>query len=194
VKARPFVLLDRDGTVIVERHYLSDATNVELLPGVTEGLRRMREMGLGLAMISNQSGIARGLVSEVELEDIHKRMRNLLEEEKVILDGIYYCPHLPEDRCECRKPGTALLERAAKELGFNPRISYLIGDKDCDIEMGMRAGATTFLVLTGYGRLTRGANRTRADFVVEDLNEAATMIGRLLSGACKGRGSRWEVE
>ena len=177
---RRFVLLDRDGTIVVERHYLSDPAGVELLPGAARGLRRMRELGLGLVVITNQSAIGRGYFNEARLDQIHARLCKLLREEQVSLDGIYYCPHRPEDRCECRKPESALPSRAARELDFNPAESLVIGDKECDIELGKRLGATTFLVLTGYGRETAAHQRVRPDFVVAGLEEAASEIEYLL--------------
>lgn len=177
---RRFVLLDRDGTVIVERHYLSDPAGVELLPGAARGLRRMQELGLGLVVITNQSAIGRGYFDEARLDQIHARLCELLREEQVSLDGIYYCPHRPEDHCQCRKPESALPNRAARELGFNPSESLVIGDKECDIELGQRLGATTVLVLTGYGRETEAKKQVQPDFVVADLEEAASRIERLL--------------
>ena len=177
---RRFVLLDRDGTVIVERHYLSDPAGVELLPGAARGLRRMQELGLGLVVITNQSAIGRGYFDEARLDQIHLRMFELLHQEQVSLDGIYYCPHRPEEHCQCRKPASALPNRAARELGFNSAESLVIGDKECDIELGQRLGATTVLVLTGYGRETEAKKQVQPDFVVADLEEAASRIERLL--------------
>jgi D-glycero-D-manno-heptose 1,7-bisphosphate phosphatase len=177
---RRFVPLDRDGTIIVERNYLSDPNEVELLPGSAKGLRRMRELGLGLVVITNQSAIGRGFTDEKGLSRVHQRMFDLLEMEGVFVDGIYACPHLPEDNCDCRKPGIALPDLASKELAFDPPESFVIGDKDCDIAMGRRIGATTFLVLTGYGALTNSEGMTRPDFLVEDLRQAATTIEHLL--------------
>jgi D-glycero-D-manno-heptose 1,7-bisphosphate phosphatase len=171
---RRFVVMDRDGTLIVERHYLSDLEQVELLPNVAEGLRQLSAMGLGLVVLTNQSAIGRGFFDEARLEQIHQRLRELLAAEGVQLDGIYFCPHLPDDHCECRKPRTGLMERAAKELGFDPAAAFVIGDKPCDVELGQRVGATTFLVRTGYGAQHEGA--TSADYVVDGVAEAAQVI------------------
>jgi D-glycero-D-manno-heptose 1,7-bisphosphate phosphatase len=181
---RRFVLLDRDGTLIVERNYLSDPAEVQLLPGAASGLRRMSELGLGLAVITNQSAISRGFIDEPRLKQIHNRMCELLQQENICLDGIYFCPHLPEDNCDCRKPNVALPNIAASELGFNVRDSFVIGDKECDIDMGRRLGATTFLVLTGYGKKTDANQAARPDHVVADLDQAAIMIDRLVQKEC----------
>ena len=148
---RRWVVLDRDGTIIEEKHYLSDPGDVELIPGAAKGLRQLREMDLGLVVITNQSGIGRGYFDGARLDLIHQRVSELLALEEVYLDGFYHCPHLPEDNCLCRKPRTGLLELAAKDLDFDPQAALVIGDKASDVEMGQRVGATTLLVRTGYG-------------------------------------------
>ncbi|UBF26009.1 HAD-IIIA family hydrolase [Kovacikia minuta CCNUW1] len=175
-----FVLLDRDGTLIIERHYLSQPDQVELLPGVGAGLRHMRQLGLGLILVTNQSGIGRGFFDKTQLEEIHWRLRELLTAEGVELDGIYYCPHTPDDRCICRKPETGLIQQAAVELGFHPFNSFVIGDKPCDIELGQRVGATTLLVKTGYGAEVAAQGTVKPDAIVENLAEAAEVIQQRL--------------
>jgi D-glycero-D-manno-heptose 1,7-bisphosphate phosphatase len=177
---RRFVVLDRDGTIIVERHYLSNPEGVELLPRVARGLRRLSTMGLGLVVITNQSAIGRRLFDTTRLALIHRRLCALLAAERIYLDGIYFCPHIPEDDCGCRKPMTGLLEHAAQELDFDPGTVFVIGDKPCDIELGQRVGATTFLVQTGYGAQTAAAATISPDYVVDGVWEAAQMIKRLL--------------
>src|SRR5207245_3946349 len=113
--ARRFVALDRDGTITVERNYLSDPDQVELLPGAADGLRKLRQLGLGLIVVTNQSAIGRGFFDATQLERIHERLTALLAAEEVALDGIFACPHLPEQNCRCRKPNTGLLDDAARE-------------------------------------------------------------------------------
>ena len=149
--ARRFVLLDRDGTIIEEKNYLSDPDQVVLLPGAVEGMRRFQEMGLGLAVITNQSGVGRGYFDLERLEEIHRRMLTLLDAHGVSIQGIYFCPHLPTDGCRCRKPETGNLEQATRDLDFDAGSSFVVGDRAGDVELGRRAGATTFLVTTGYG-------------------------------------------
>jgi histidinol-phosphate phosphatase family protein len=178
MKQRRYVVLDRDGTIIEEREYLSGPDQVALIPGAGVALRDLSQMGFGLVVITNQSGIGRGFFDRGQLERIHRRLEELLEQEGVGLDGLYFCPHVPDDNCDCRKPKLGLLEKAAKELGFNPQHSVVIGDKPCDIEMGRTAGAVTFLVRTGYG--SQFKNSLSADFVVDDLSAASQSIGRLL--------------
>ncbi len=178
---RRFVVLDRDGTIIVERQYLSDPRQVELIPGAASGLRQLNEMGLGLVVITNQSAVGRGFFDTARLDLIHQRLRELLEAAGVPLDGIYVCLHRPEDDCLCRKPRPGLLESAAQELDFDPQSCFVIGDKVCDIELGQRVGATTFLVRTGYGAQVAAENTVTADYVVDDVWDAAQVIERLLS-------------
>lgn len=180
---RHFVVLDRDGTIIVERHYLSDPDEVKLEAGAGNGLRRLREMGLGLVVITNQSTIGSGLLDQARLDPIHQRLRKLLESEGIELEGIYYCPHLPETACLCRKPNAGLLELVTRELGFEPGESFVVGDKACDVELGRRVGATTFLVRTGYGARVAADGAASPDYVVDGLNEAARAIEGLLAAA-----------
>jgi D-glycero-D-manno-heptose 1,7-bisphosphate phosphatase len=181
VRQKPFVLLDRDGTIIKECHYLSDPQQVELLAGVAAGLRRMQELGLGAIAITNQSGIGRGFFDEKRLGEIHQRMLELLAAESVYLEDIYFCPHTPADSCSCRKPLPGLVEQAAKKYGFNPQDSFVIGDKPCDIDLGQRVGAITFLVRTGYGAEVATSQTAAPDYVVDDLLEAAQIIEGLIA-------------
>lgn len=175
VRGRRFVLLDRDGTLIRERHYLARVEDVELLPATARGLRLLNHVGLGLAVLTNQSGLSRGYFDETTLTAIHTRLTRQLAKEGVSLAGIYVCPHAPGDGCGCRKPQPGLALRAAAELQFDPATSFVIGDKPCDIELGRRLGATTFLVRTGYGSLAEQEG-LRADYIVDDLLAAARII------------------
>jgi D-glycero-D-manno-heptose 1,7-bisphosphate phosphatase len=189
---RRCVLLDRDGTIVVERGYLRDPDELELLPGAAGALRRLSRIGLALAIVTNQSAVGRGLLSEERLREIHARLEELLGAEGVSLDGIYACPHTPEDDCECRKPGTALLARAARELDFEPTQSFVIGDKECDVELGRRAGATTLLVRTGFGSEVADNRSASPDYVAEDLAEAARIIEGLVGRSAAAVGAQEE--
>ncbi len=179
--SRRYVLLDRDGTVIVERNYLSDPDQVELIPGAAEGLRSLSRLGLGLLIVTNQSGVGRGYFDEARLAAIHDRMCGMLADQGVALDGIYVCPHRPENGCACRKPRTGLVTQAAALHGFEPGEAFVVGDKASDIALGRRIGACTLLVCTGYGaQYEVTAESPRPDYVVDDLFEAARIIGRLV--------------
>jgi D-glycero-D-manno-heptose 1,7-bisphosphate phosphatase len=177
---RRFVILDRDGTIIVERHYLSDPSQVELIPGAAEGLSQLALMGLGLVVVTNQSGIGRGYFDEARLTQIHQRMCELLAEHGVWLSGIYHCPHLPRENCSCRKPMTGLVERAARELVFDPAEAFVIGDKPCDIELGQQVGATTLLVRSGYGAQVEAAKSAEPDCIVNNIHDASFVIAELV--------------
>jgi D-glycero-D-manno-heptose 1,7-bisphosphate phosphatase len=179
---RRFVVLDRDGTIIHECSYLGDPEQVKLIAGVAEALRRLQQMGLGLAVVTNQSAVGRGLFSEERLNEIHRRLVEILNSEGVHLDGLYYCPHKPEDECWCRKPSIGLMKKASEELSFDLRESFVVGDKTSDIEMGRRAGAVTILVRTGYGTQAAADVSAAPDHVVRDLAEAAEKIAALLEG------------
>lgn len=178
---RRFVLLDRDGTVIEDKHYLCDPEGVELLPGAVEGLRRMQDMGFGLALLTNQSGVGRGYFTEDDVHAVNNRLLSLLREQNVRIDAVYHCPHAPEENCRCRKPEPGMMLQAAGELGFDPFESFMIGDKLADMQLGRNAGAVSILVRTGKGAQEEDACRGIADHVVDDLAQAADIIGRVCS-------------
>lgn len=178
-----YVLLDRDGTLIVDRHYLGDPEGVELLPGVALGLRKLRSLGLGLIVITNQSGVGRGLFDLAAVHAVHARLRELLSAEEVTLDDIRICPHAPTEGCDCRKPRPGLVLAAASDLVFTPSDCFLIGDQNCDIELGKSLGATTVRVVSATPR-SADAAVPQADYEVRDLVEAAGVIERSMK-ACE---------
>jgi D-glycero-D-manno-heptose 1,7-bisphosphate phosphatase len=172
---RRAAVVDRDGTIVAERHYLSDPDQLELLPGALEGLRELREQGFDLVVVTNQSGLSRGYFDQARLDQIHARLEAELAAGGVRLDAIFVCPHLPSANCECRKPRPGLLHAAAARLGFDPRAALVVGDKECDIALGQAVGATTFLVQTGYGAETAARAEVQPDFVVPDLAAVAQL-------------------
>jgi histidinol-phosphate phosphatase family protein len=148
-KRRPAaVLFDRDGTLIADVPYNGDPALVEPMPGAREAVARLRAVGVPLAIVSNQSGIARGLVQPADVEAIHARMETLLGP----LGPLEYCPHGPDDGCACRKPAPGLIERAARRLGVEPRDCVVIGDIGADVEAAHAAGARAVLVPTSRTR------------------------------------------
>ena len=184
---RPAVLLDRDGTINEQMGYVNHLSRFHLLPGAARAIRGLNEAGLAVVVVTNQSGLARGYFPESLLEAVHAEMYRLLAQEGARLDGLYVCPHHPEAKeerfrldCDCRKPRTGLLERAAAELGLDLGRSYMVGDRWSDLRCGAAVGATTVLVLTGYGRgdaLYVGPGQTvQPDHVAEDLEAAARWI------------------
>jgi D-glycero-D-manno-heptose 1,7-bisphosphate phosphatase len=143
--SRRAVFLDRDGTIIHDRGYPRDPALVELLPGAANGLTILRERGLLLVVVSNQSGLARGLVTPAEAKAVHRRFLTCLAEQGLVLDGVYYCPHGPDEDCSCRKPAPGLILQAAAELKIDLSRSFMTGDKRSDVEAGIRAGCTSIL-------------------------------------------------
>lgn len=178
INQKQYVMLDRDGTIIKECHYLSDPDQVELLPNTVAGLQLLSQRGFGLVVITNQSGVGRGYYDLDRLASIHQRLESLLGAEDIVLDGIYFCPHTPADDCDCRKPRTGMALQAAADLNITLSDSHMVGDKHCDIEVGQRVGATTYLVRTGYGIEAENAlesGRISPDYVVDDLYQMARM-------------------
>ncbi|HEX7089694.1 MAG TPA: HAD family hydrolase [Longimicrobiales bacterium] len=150
---RPAVFLDRDGTLVVERHYLADPARVELVEGAAAALKELAAAGYALVVVTNQSGIARGLYGEAEYRAVQRRIEELLRREGVELDGVYHCPHHPDytGPCECRKPAPGLFRRAARELGLDVSRSVCIGDRIKDVLPARELGCAAILVRTGYG-------------------------------------------
>lgn len=136
----PVVFLDRDGTLIHDPGYLRDPEQVRLLPGVAEALVRFSAAGYGLVVISNQSGVGRGLIAIEALQAVHLRLEVLLAAEGLSLLGAWYCTHRPEEGCECRKPRPGLLLRAGQRLGLSLGDCWMIGDRPSDADAGRSAG------------------------------------------------------
>jgi D-glycero-D-manno-heptose 1,7-bisphosphate phosphatase len=137
------LFMDRDGTVMVDVGYPRNPGDVELVPEAPQALARLRELGLKLVVVSNQSGVGRGLVTADEAASVHQRFVEALRAHGVELDAAYYCPHAPDEGCSCRKPSPELLERAARELNLDLGESFMVGDKESDLEAGRRAGCRT---------------------------------------------------
>ena len=147
------VFLDRDGTLIRDVGYLRRPDQIEILPRVPAALRLLRDHGFKLVVVTNQSAVARGWMSEEVLAEIHDALAGQLAQSGAGLDAIYYCPHHPVEgkgiyrqACSCRKPNTGMIERACMELELDPSASYVIGDQQTDIELAERIGATAFRI------------------------------------------------
>ena len=139
--SRRFVLLDRDGTINEEIGYVLRPDELRLIPGALGALAELQALGLGLVVVTNQSPVGRGMMTAGELDAIHERLRDLLAADGVTLEGIEVCPHRPDEGCACRKPGTLMVERAVKALGFDPRESWIVGDHAADMGLGRAVGA-----------------------------------------------------
>ena len=169
------VFLDRDGTICKHVPYLSRPEQFELLPGTVEGIRILNRLGLKVIVVTNQSGIARGYFTEKDLQMIHERMVYEISKGGARLDAIYYCPHSPDDGCECRKPKIGMLLRAAQEFNLDLRSCFMIGDREIDVKTGWNAGCVSILVLS-----PETENGIKADYVASNLYEAAKLIERIL--------------
>ncbi len=185
------VFLDRDGTVTEEVGYLDDLSKLRLIPGAGAAIRALNQAGLKVVLVTNQSGVARGYFPESLVHEAHTRLVQMLEGDGARLDGIYYCPHHPTAGnstytipCDCRKPGTGLLEQAARDHAIDIRNSFVVGDKWSDIELAQRAGAVSILVRSGFGHDDPGNERPNGlvdpDHVAPDITGAAKwIIGRV---------------
>jgi D-glycero-D-manno-heptose 1,7-bisphosphate phosphatase len=148
---RPAVFLDRDGTVIEDVVYLDDPAGVRLLDGAADGLAALRRAGFALVVVSNQSGIGRGLISPERADAVHRGFMDELRRAGVEPDDVRYCPHAPDAACECRKPSPRLLLDSARELGLDLAGSFMVGDKPSDAETGRNAGCRTILLGASNG-------------------------------------------
>lgn len=180
--ARPAVFLDRDGTLVEDPGYLHRPEDVRLLPGAADAVARLNTAGYLVVLVTNQSGIARGLYEEAAYEAVQRRLVELLAARGARIDGARHCPHHPDvtGPCACRKPGTLLYETAAEALGIDVGRSWLVGDKVSDVAAAPALGGRAVLVATGEGR--RHADRARAlgVFVAADL---AAAVDRILAPA-----------
>lgn len=173
-------LIDRDGTINVNKHYLSDPAQLELIPRAAEALRLLRELGLKLVIITNQSAVGRGFFDEARLSEIHRKLDEMLALENAAPDAFYFCPHTPDDKCACRKPLPQMANQAAADFDAELTQAFVIGDNECDIELGKNTGATTILVRTGHGLRTEQAGNVNPDYTADDLYEAAKIISEIL--------------
>ena len=170
---RPAVFLDRDGTICEEMGYLNHISRVHVFPFAAAAIRRLNEAGVPVVVVTNQSGISRGIFPEALVAQVHERITRELADAGATVDAYYYCSHVRQDNCDCRKPLTGLLDRAAREHGLRLDRSFVVGDRYGDVELAHRAGGKGVLVLTGYGRgeyELHGEEWPRQpDLVVEDL-------------------------
>ena len=182
---RPAVFLDRDGTMIEDVGYLDTFDRVEFYPWTVDTIRALNRAGLAVVVVTNQSGVARGLFTEALVEDTHRHIQAHLEAGGARVDAYYYCPHHPNGtvaafarHCACRKPGCGMIEQASADLGLDPARSFVVGDKWLDVGAGHAAGARSILVRTGYGALEEAQlpPARPADAIVDNLAAAASWI------------------
>src|SRR5947199_10026958 len=167
----PAVFLDRDGTIIEDRDYCSDPNDVEIFPGAPEALRRLKSNGFKLIIITNQSGIGRGLFTLEQYQAVEAEVLRQLG--NGLIDATYFCPDAPSQHSNCRKPATGMVCAAAREHQLDLSRSFLVGDKETDVECGHNAGVRAIRVKTGPHRDTGDSN---ADWIAEDLSAAAQIV------------------
>jgi D-glycero-D-manno-heptose 1,7-bisphosphate phosphatase len=184
--SRPAVFLDRDGTLTEERGYIDRPDRLALYPWTGDALRLLRRAGFALVVVTNQSGVGRGLFDEALLDRLHRELDARLPP-GAVPDRYYYCPHLPDARleryrqaCRCRKPGPGMIEQACLDLGLDPARSVMVGDRWVDVESGQAAGTRGVLVRTGHGARQADAPPAgaRADAILGNLMEAVGWILR----------------
>jgi len=149
-EVQPTAFLDRDGTLIEERNYLSDPDQAVLLPGVAEGLKALAAQGFRLIVVSNQSGIGRGYFTEAEAHAVNARVGETLRAQGVDIAAWYICPHAPDQPCDCRKPSPGMIDRACAAFAVDLPASIMIGDKDIDLQLAGNRGMRGFLVTSGH--------------------------------------------
>lgn len=186
---RAAAFLDRDGTVTVERGYVTRPQDIELVGGAAEAIRELNEAGILAVIISNQSGVARGLMSEADMAAVHAATEALLLAEGARLSGAYYCPNHPDGRTErytrdvtCRKPALGMLELAVRDLNIDAAQSSMIGDQVTDVEFANRAGIPAVLVMTGKGAAHLELARERGLSVAAHVRDLSAAVSWILDG------------
>jgi D-glycero-D-manno-heptose 1,7-bisphosphate phosphatase len=170
---KPAVFVDRDGTLIEEVNFLSRVEDLSVFPFTRPAIKRLKDNGFLVIVLTNQSGIARGKYSEADMHAIHQQIQ--LEVGGVI-DAFYFCPHLPSAECHCRKPNLGMIESALSDFEIDMGRSWMIGDKNLDVEIAENAGIRSSLVLTGYGTKHKSILRQEPDNIVGHFGEAVESI------------------
>ena len=169
------IFLDRDGVIVDDCGYVHKTEDFKLTKNAIEGLKLLKDFKLFI--ITNQSGIGRGVYKLEDMQRFNKLLLGTLKDNKIRIEKLYYCPHKPDDNCECRKPKTKFLIDAKKEFGIDLSESFVIGDRKSDFEMGKNAGCMTIHVLTGYGQ--KAKDEVSPDYVAKDLLDAAKWVLKL---------------
>lgn len=178
LKMNKAIILDRDGTLVYDPGYVHKIGDFKLLPGVTEGLKRLSEEFVFI-IITNQSGIGRRIYTEEDMHKFNKKLISELKKENIKIKKVYYCPHTPEEVCECRKPSTKYIKQAAKEFNFDLKSSWVIGDHPHDIEMGAKAGCRAVYLFTGHGKKHFNDLKKKdikPDFIAKNFIDASNFI------------------
>jgi D,D-heptose 1,7-bisphosphate phosphatase len=176
------IFLDRDGTINVEKDYLYKIEDWEWIPKAIEAIKGFNDLGFYVIVVSNQSGIARGLYSKRNVDDLHNYVNEELKNSNAKIDEYYYCPHHPDftGECNCRKPNIAMIEKAQNKYNINLKDSFFIGDRITDIETALNSNINPIFVLTGYGK-EEVENLKYKVPVVKDIFEAYELIKRRIT-------------
>ncbi|HLD88592.1 MAG TPA: D-glycero-beta-D-manno-heptose 1,7-bisphosphate 7-phosphatase [Candidatus Nanoarchaeia archaeon] len=168
------VFLDRDGTINVDDGYIYEIEKFRFITRSAEAIKVLKNSGLKVIIVTNQSGVGQGLYKEEDVKKVHTHMVEELKKKGVKIDDILYCPHTRDAGCECRKPNMLMVKKSAEKFGLNLKECYVVGDKNADVALGNRAGCKSILVKTGYS----GKDKCEAtpDYTAEDLYEAASWI------------------
>ncbi len=187
------VFLDRDGTIIQEVGHIGRISQVKFIRGAFTALRGLRELGFKLIVVSNQSGVARGIITLHQVQNVNEYITSKLRQKKLFFDDLRYCPHHPSDgngkfrrKCSCRKPATGMIKMAQKKHNLSGKGNYVIGDKLTDVQLAKNIGAKGILVLTGFGRdqLAKSANKSiKPDYIAKNILDAARWIIQLEKSA-----------
>lgn len=184
LSANKVIFLDRDGTITEEKDFISKVEEIKFLPGSKEALKILQGLGYKLVIVSNQSGIARGIMAGEQVEKVNNFLLKELTKEGIKIEAIYYCPHHPDENCDCRKPRTGLIRKAVQDHHLKLKSTWMIGDKLSDVLLGKNIKGKSILVLTGYGQGTKQKIESNADvydwlkpdYIAKDLLEAASFI------------------
>ena len=152
MKKNRAVFIDRDGVLIHDMHYLSDHRKIVFFKRSFEAIRMLKKAGFKIIVVTNQSGVGRGYFPLKTVTDIHRHMKQTLAKKSARIDGIYLCPHRPDQKCTCRKPKIGMMRKAQKDFKLDLKNSFMIGDKRSDVIAGYNFGGTSILVLTGKGK------------------------------------------
>ena len=175
--SKPAIFVDRDGTIVELLEYLDDPDKLQLIPGARTAIKRLNEREILVLLITNQSAVARGIITIRRLDEIHVRLKEMLAEGEAHLDGIYYCPHHPDDECPCRKPNTGMFDKMKRDWDIQWKLSFMIGDSGADLQAAENIGIHSILVRNGSNQIIEkevlnGSFGKRSIVVKENLGEA----------------------
>ena len=170
---RPAIFIDRDGTLIEEVNFLSRVEDLRMFDFSKAAIKSLKDAGYLVIVVTNQSGIGRGIYTEAAMHEIHERIQIELDNS---IDAFYFCPHLPDEECECRKPRLGMIQSAQSDFEIDMERSWMIGDKKIDVETGLNGKLQTIMVLTGYGSIHNASLESMPTIIVDDFGKAAIEI------------------